>query len=286
MEMVPWARILILVARLFPTSIECIVRHYKFNVVLKNSTKLCSSKQIVTVNGKYPGSTIYAREDDTLLIKVVNHVQYNLKVREALFGGTLTSCGLGPLSMEPLSSYPSAVSPIHSQTSHRKGEWWKSDVEAVINEALKSGLAPNVSDAHTINGLPGAVSDCPSQGGYSLPVEAGKTYLLRIVNAALNEELFFKIAGHQLTVVEVDAVYTKAFKTDTVVIAPGQTTNVLLTADRNAGKYSVIASSFMDAPIAVDNKTATATLHYSGTISSSRTILTAPLPQNATSIAS
>jgi len=34
----------------------------------------------------------------------------------------------------------------------------------VINEALKSGLAPNVSDAHTINGHPGAVSACPSQG--------------------------------------------------------------------------------------------------------------------------
>ena len=44
------------------------------------------------------------------------------------------------------------------------GEWWKSDVEAVINEALKSGAAPNVSDAHTINGHPGPLSLCSSQG--------------------------------------------------------------------------------------------------------------------------
>jgi laccase len=44
------------------------------------------------------------------------------------------------------------------------GEWWKSDVEAIIKEALKSGLAPNVSDAHTINGHPGRLSSCPSQG--------------------------------------------------------------------------------------------------------------------------
>ena len=43
-------------------------------------------------------------------------------------------------------------------------EWWKSDTEAVINEAIKSGLAPNVSDAHTINGHPGPVSNCPAQG--------------------------------------------------------------------------------------------------------------------------
>ncbi|PON70612.1 Laccase [Parasponia andersonii] len=123
-------------------------------------------------------------------------------------------------------------------------------------------------------------------GGFTLPVEAGKTYLLRIINAALNEELFFKIAGHQLTVVEVDAVYTKPFKTDTIVIAPGQTTNVLLHADRKAGKYLVAASPFMDAPlIVVDNKTATATLHYSGTLSSTRTVLTSAPPRNATWIA-
>jgi len=44
------------------------------------------------------------------------------------------------------------------------GEWWKSNTEAVINEALKSGLAPNVSDAHTINGHPGPVQGCASQG--------------------------------------------------------------------------------------------------------------------------
>ncbi|RZC09553.1 Laccase-4 [Glycine soja] len=165
-------------------------------------------------------------------------------------------------------------------------EWWKSDTEAVINEALKSGLAPNVSDAHTINGHPGPIQGCvlhkaksknqnltfdvirPSQcdsnsnkfstvakakekmekkksGGFKLDVQPGNTYLLRIINAALNEELFFKIAGHELTVVEVDAVYTKPFKTDTILIAPGQTTNVLLTTKHETGKYLVAASPFM-----------------------------------------
>ena len=37
----------------------------------------------------------------------------------------------------------------------------------------------------------------------------GKTYLLRIVNAAFNDELFFSIADHNLTVVDVDAIYVK-----------------------------------------------------------------------------
>lgn len=120
---------------------------------------------------------------------------------------------------------------------------------------------------------------------YNLPVESGKTYLLRIINAALNEELFFKIAGHKLTVVEVDATYVKPFKIETIVIAPGQTTNVLLTADQKSGKYLVAASPFMDAPVAVDNLTATATLHYTGTLANTPTILTTPPPQNATQLA-
>ncbi|CAN1314506.1 LAC10 [Linum perenne] len=81
------------------------------------------------------------------------------------------------------------------------------DTEVVINEAMKSELAPNVSDAHIINGHSGPVSNCASQGGFTLPVKAGNTYMLRLINAAVNEELFFKIVGHKLTAVEVDATY-------------------------------------------------------------------------------
>ncbi|KAL0434625.1 UNVERIFIED_CONTAM: Laccase-4, partial [Sesamum radiatum] len=73
--------------------------------------------------------------------------------------------------------------------------------------------------------------------------DAGKTYLLRIINAALNEELFFKIAGHKLRVVEVDAAYVKSFDTDTLLIAPGQTTNALLTANLPIARYLQLVSS-------------------------------------------
>ncbi|KAJ0028667.1 hypothetical protein Pint_35220 [Pistacia integerrima] len=323
-----WVRLLLLAAFFFLAMVECRVHHYKFNVVMKNSTKLCSTKPIVTVNGMFPGPTLYAREDDTVLVKVTNHVKYNVSIhwhgiRQLRTGWAdgpayITQCPIQPgqsyvynftitgqrgtllwhahilwlrstvhgaIVVLPKRGVPYPFPKPHKENVVVLAEWWKSDTEAVINQALKSGLAPNVSDAHTINGQPGPVSGCFSQGGYTLPVKSGKTYLLRLINAALNEELFFKIAGHKLTVVEVDATYVKPLKTDTVVIAPGQTTNVLVTADQNAGKYLVAASPFMDAPIAVDNVTATATLHYSGTIASTPTTLTKPPPQNATAVA-
>ncbi|KAJ6303055.1 hypothetical protein OIU77_017018 [Salix suchowensis] len=299
---------------------------------MKNTTRLCSEKPIVTVNGRFPGPTLVAREDDTVLVKVVNHVKYNVSIHWHGIRQLRTGWADGPAyitqcPIQPRQSFvynftitgqrgtllwhahilwlratvhgaivilPKRGVPYPFPTPHKEeiiilGEWWKSDVEAVIDEATKSGRAPNVSDAHTINGDTGPVSACSSQGKLNEDIicqySPEKTYMLRIINAALNEELFFQIAGHQLTVVEVDAAYVKPFKIDTIVIAPGQTTNVLVTTNRGSGKYLVAASPFMDAPIAVDNVTATATLHYSGTLASTTTTITIPPAQNATPVA-
>ncbi|KAL0309882.1 UNVERIFIED_CONTAM: Laccase-17 [Sesamum radiatum] len=51
-----------------------ITRHYKFNIQMAKVTRLCHTKSMVTVNGKFPGPRIVAREGDRLLIEVVNNV--------------------------------------------------------------------------------------------------------------------------------------------------------------------------------------------------------------------
>ncbi|KAG8371469.1 hypothetical protein BUALT_Bualt13G0090800 [Buddleja alternifolia] len=113
----------------------------------------------------------------------------------------------------------------------------------------------------------------------------GKTYLLRIINAAWNEELFFKIADHKMRVVEVDASYLKPFDTDTILVAPCQTTIALLTAHFTTGRYRIVASPFMDSSVEVDSRTATSVLHYTGMLPSTSTTLVDPPPRNATQIA-
>lgn len=70
----------------------------------------------------------------------------------------------GAIVILPKRDVPYPFPKPHKEEIVVLGEWWKSDTEAVINEALKSGLAPNVSDAHTINGHPGPVPGCPSKG--------------------------------------------------------------------------------------------------------------------------
>ncbi|KAJ4843321.1 Laccase-17 [Turnera subulata] len=226
---------------------------------------------MVTVNGKFPGPRIVAREGDRLLIEVVNHVQNNISIhwhgiRQLRSGWAdgpayITQCPIqtgqryvynytivgqrgtlwwhahvswlrstlyGPIVIlpKPGASYP--FPKPHKEVPIIFGEWFNADPEAIISQALQSGGGPNVSDAYTINGLPGPLYNCSAKDTYRLKLKPGKTYLLRLINAALNDELFFSIANHTLTVVEVDAIYVKPFDSETILIAPGQTSNVLL----------------------------------------------------------
>lgn len=44
------------------------------------------------------------------------------------------------------------------------GEWWKGDIQQVLDEFLASGGDPNISDAFLINGQPGVLYNCSKNG--------------------------------------------------------------------------------------------------------------------------
>ncbi|XP_026424311.1 laccase-7-like [Papaver somniferum] len=127
------------------------------------------------------------------------------------------------------------------------GEWWNANVYDVEEESLNFGGAPNISDAYTINGRLGDQFPCSANQTHTIQVEKGKTYLLRIINAALNNQFFFSIANHNMTVVAVDASYTNPYVTDVVVTGPGQTTDVLLKANQPVGDYYMAAHPYISA---------------------------------------
>jgi laccase len=109
---------------------------------------------------------------------------------------------------------------------------------------------------------------------YRWMVDYGKTYLLRVVNAVMNAELFFAVAGHNLTVVGMDGHYIKPISTSYIMISPGQTMNVLLTANQTLGHYYIAARQYSSEDPAVtgfDHVNTTAILQYRGnyTITSS-----------------
>ncbi|KAF3971732.1 hypothetical protein ACB098_06G136800 [Castanea mollissima] len=149
------------------------------------------------------------------------------------------------------------------ETTLLLGEWWNANPIDVVREATRTGAAPNVSDAYTINGQPGDLYNCSSKDTLIVPIDSGETNLIRVINAALNQPLFFTIANHKLTVVGADASYTKPFTTTVLMLGPGQTTDVLINGDQAPARYYIAARAYASAPNApFDNTTTTAILEY------------------------
>ncbi|KAG9137921.1 hypothetical protein Leryth_023661 [Lithospermum erythrorhizon] len=145
------------------------------------------------------------------------------------------------------------------------GEWWNSDIAVVHDELIESGGDPEISDAYVINGQPGDLYNCSQSDTFRMKVEPGKTYLLRMVNAVMNNILFFSVANHSLTVVGSDGAYTKPLTSNVISIAPGQTMDILLEANQPPNRYYMAAKAYNGGLRGeFDTTTTTAILQYTG----------------------
>ncbi|KAG1354571.1 laccase-6 [Cocos nucifera] len=277
-------------------------------VQTKRITKLCKTKDIVTINGMYPGPVVYAQEDDRVIITVTNETPYNTTIHWHGVRQMLTCWSDGPayLTQCPIQAgqsftheftlvqqkgtlfwhahiswlrgtvhgaiviYPKTGVPYPFPNPYEEhililGEYWNNNLVKLEKKILASGGGAPPSDAYTINGYPGPLYNCSEKDVYKIDVIPGKTYLLRIINAALNIELFFSIANHKLTIVEADGEYTKPFTVEQLMITPGQTINVLVEADQPIAKYDMAAGPYMSARFVQFGKnSAIAHFHYSG----------------------
>ncbi|EYU43609.1 hypothetical protein ABFS82_03G012000 [Erythranthe guttata] len=285
-------------------------RRYRFVVKEASYKRLCETKTILTVNGKFPGPTLKVYNDETIIVDVFNKGKYNITIhwhgvkqpRNPWTDGPeyVTQCPIKPgnkfsqkvifskeegtlwwhahsdwsratvhgaiiVYPKPGSDYP--FPKPHAEVPIILGEWWKEDIMRVLEDFVASGGQPIDSDAYTINGQPGDLYPCSNNDTFKMKVKYGKTYLLRLVNADMNEILFFGIAKHNLTVVGVDATYTKQLTRDYIVISPGQTMDCLLHADQDQNQYYYMAAKPYVNGVGVnfDNTTTTAIVQYNGT---------------------
>lgn len=69
--------------------ILCIFFMYKIEYL--NVTRLCHTRTILSVNGKFPGPRLVAREGDRVLVKVVNHISNNVTIHWYVYMHVLIS---------------------------------------------------------------------------------------------------------------------------------------------------------------------------------------------------
>ncbi|KAK2978605.1 hypothetical protein RJ640_006724, partial [Escallonia rubra] len=175
----------------------------------------------------------------------------------------------GPIIIHPKIGTTYPYPKPHAELPIVMASWFKGDVMEIIQTALATGGEPNQSDAFTFNGQPGDLYPCSKAGTLKTVVDYGKTYLLRIINAIMNEEMFLMVANHTLTVVGMDAAYIKPIRTSYIMITPGQTMDVLITFNQAPSHYYMAARAY--AGVTYDNTTTTAIFRYSGNYSAPST---------------
>ncbi|KAL4271924.1 hypothetical protein GQ457_13G022820 [Hibiscus cannabinus] len=243
-------------------------------------TRLCKSKSMLVVNGRFPGPTIYVHKGDTVFVNVHNHGDYGLTIhwhgvkqpRNPWSDGSayITQCPIDPgrnFTYEVMFSeeegtlwwhansntdwtrntvhgaiivYPPHGSSYPFPTPQGEqilifGTWFTYDVNKVIREILRTGKDVPISDAYIINGQPGDFCACSK--------------------------------GHNLTVVGIDGSYLKPFTTNYVMLATGQTIDVLIEANQSPGHYYMAGRQYYTDNLfftGYDKTNATAILKYRG----------------------
>ena len=82
---------------------------------------------------------------------------------------------------------------------------------------------------------------CSTDTSYQLQVDYQGVYLLRLINAVANETMVFDIAYHSFTIVGQNGAYATRSFTNSLTLAPGQTRDILLSANQNLGQYYMTA---------------------------------------------
>ncbi|KAL9621662.1 MAG: hypothetical protein Q9160_003915 [Pyrenula sp. 1 TL-2023] len=80
-----------------------------------------------------------------------------------------------------------------------------------------------------------------------IPVQPGKTYMIRLVNMAAFAAQYFWIEDHSFTIVEVDGVYTEPAETDMIYLTAAQRYSILLTTKNDtSSNFAIVGSMDQD----------------------------------------
>ncbi|KAJ6031155.1 hypothetical protein N7540_001887 [Penicillium herquei] len=139
-------------------------------------------------------------------------------------------------------------------------DWTNKTVDSLyFFERLNGPLFPDIGDG-LINGTEGKIEDNGTVTGRfsQISVTQGKSYRLRIVNAAINSHYTFQIDLHKLTVIAVDFVPIVPYTADNIQIGMGQRYDVIFTADQGdvADSFWIQAKSMQCSQNLGDNTTA------------------------------
>lgn len=246
-----------------------------YNLEITNTTLSPDgvSRDMLVINGQYPGPVITANWGDTISITVKNSLENNgtgihwhgiRQLNSNQMDGTngLTECPIAPGQTKTYTFRATqyGTSWYHSHYSVQYGDgvvgtivihgpatsnydldlgplpmtdWFHTPFFTVNAEALHAG-GPPTADNVLING-----SMTSSAGGKyaTTTLTPGKKHLLRLANTGINNFLHVSLDGHPFTVIASDFTPIVPYTTTSVVLAVGQRYDVIINANQTVGNY-------------------------------------------------
>lgn len=230
-------------------------------------------KDMILINGQYPGPTIVANWGDDIVVNVKSSLTLNgtgihwhgmrqLNNNQYDGVGGVTECPIadGETRTYKFKATQFGTSWYHSHYSVQYGDGVVGGIQingpATANYDLDLGIIPftdwfyapiftvNAAALHA-NGPPTAdnvlvngTMTSASGGKYSVTtLEHGKKHLLRFVNTGINNWIHVSLDQHPFTVVSADFSPIVPYETDSLVIAVGQRYDVIINANQTEGNY-------------------------------------------------
>ncbi|KAI1435430.1 multicopper oxidase [Xylaria sp. CBS 124048] len=236
-------------------------------------------RPVVAVNNQWPPPRIDACKGDHVVVQITNnlgnetasihfHGIYQRGSNQMDGPAMTTQCAIPPGSVF-----------TYDFTLEQVGTfWWHSHVLGQIADGLRGPFivhdpnppfevtggdlvmtladwyhtqAPYLVDYYqsTENANAGGPEPIPDTGLFndgqdvSVRVQPGKTYLLHVINPGNFVGTYLKINGHNLTIVEVDGVYTEPYTVDLLYLSVAQRYGVLLTTDASSNENFLIQAA-------------------------------------------
>ncbi|PON60602.1 Copper-resistance protein [Parasponia andersonii] len=271
-------------------------RFFDWNVTYGDIYPLGVRQQGILINGQFPGPDIHSVTNDNLIINVHNSLDepfllswngvqnrrnsfedgvwgttcpippgrnftYILQVKDQIgsfyyFPSLAFHKAAGGFGGIRILSRPRIPVPFPDPSGDYTvliGDWFKSN-HTDLKAHLDDGRKLPFPDGILINGR--------GPNGYSLTVEQGKTYRLRISNVGLQNSLNFRIQNHKMKLVEVEGTHTLQTTYSSLDVHVGQSYSVLVTADQPGLDYYIVVSSRFTSQVL----TTTGVLHYSNSV--------------------
>jgi len=276
----------------------------KYDFTITNTTLVPDGVErlVLAVNGQMPGPLIEANWGDTIEVTVRNALTNNGTVmhwhgmrqnytNEMDGVASITQCPIAPgdsmtytfkasnygtswyHSHYAIQTYEGVFGPMiihgpHSDDSYDEEEmivlqdWNHIPVDALLDKAQSVAAGgPTTLDTGLINGMnvwKGAGKR------YEMTVTSGNTYLIRLVNVAIQSTFKFYIDGHKMKVIGMDYVPLVPYETTILNINPGQRYDVLVTFDQTVGDYWMRSDNQQVCSSLTNSNDIKAMVHYSG----------------------